>query len=66
MALLSSSDFNKNLLSVSLERVNEASLIIIVDLYSKIKHYMVLSIHLTISKVYFTSNYSQSHIFDNG
>lgn len=65
MALLSYSNFSKNILSVLLERVDNVLSIIIVYLYFKIEYSIILSINLIIFKVYLIFNYSQSCIFDN-
>lgn len=65
MALLSSSNFSKNLLSVLLKKTNKTLLIIIVKVYSKIKYCIILFINSTIFKVYFIFSCSQSYIFDN-
>lgn len=65
ITLLSFINFSKNILSVLLEKAVEALLTIIVYLYSKIEQRMILLINLTIFKVYFIFDCSQSCIFDN-
>lgn len=56
IALLFSSNFSKNFLSISLRKADEALLIIIVDFCSEIENCIILLINLTISKVYYLSD----------
>lgn len=58
MALLSFSNFSKNLLSILLKKTNKALLIIIIKVYSKIKYCIILLINSTISKVYLIFSYN--------